>query len=100
MNRFSLISFALVAVLAAGSSQAQSAQGDTSQSQAAPAKGTQAIKPGDRNCLRDTGSLIKPKDGHCLPVAGRSYSQDDIRRTGQNQVGPALQQLDPSISVR
>lgn len=59
-----------------------------------------AIKPGDRNCIRDTGSLIKPKPGQCLPVAGRTYSQQDINRTGERSLGPVLQNLDPSITVR
>ena len=57
-------------------------------------------KPGDRNCLQDTGSLIKPKPGNCLPVHGNSYSKDDIDRTGQPTLGPALQMLDPSVTVR
>jgi len=32
-------------------------------------------------------------------VAGRSYSNQDIRNTGSPTLGPALQQLDPSITV-
>jgi hypothetical protein len=58
------------------------------------------VKPGDRNCLRDTGSLIPAKKGECLPVTGRSYSKQDIDSTGKTRIGPALQQLDPSITVR
>lgn len=57
------------------------------------------LKPGDRNCLRDTGSLIPPKKGACLPVNGRSYSGDQLRNTGTNNNARALQMLDPSISV-
>lgn len=57
-------------------------------------------KPGDRNCLQSTGSLIKAKPGSCLPVHGNSYSKEDIDRTGQPTMGPALQMLDPSITVR
>jgi hypothetical protein len=57
------------------------------------------LKPGDRNCLRSTGSLIPAKEGTCLPVAGRSYSGDELRRTGFNDTGRALEALDPSISV-
>ena len=58
------------------------------------------LKPGNRNCLQTTGSLIPAKPGTCLPVAGRSYSQQDILNTGSQTLGPALQQLDPSITVR
>lgn len=56
-------------------------------------------QPGDRNCLQSTGSLIPAKPGTCLPVAGRSYSSQDIQNTGSPTLGPALQQLDPSITV-
>jgi hypothetical protein len=71
----------------------------TSQTPAAP-QSNSAIKPGDRNCLRDTGSLIKPKPGQCLPVTGRSYSKDDIDRTGARTLGPALRDLDPSVTIQ
>lgn len=57
-------------------------------------------KPGDRNCLQTTGSLIPAKPGHCLTAHGNSYSREDIDRTGQPTLGPALQMLDPSITVR
>ena len=55
--------------------------------------------PENRNCLRSTGSLIPPKPGQCLPVAGRSYSQQDLRRTGALNTADALGQLDPAITV-
>lgn len=96
MSKLSLVSFALAAVLSAGAAYAQAADPAVQ----APSTDKQVVKPGDRNCIRDTGSLIKAKKGQCLPVAGRSYSQDDIRQTGETQLGPALQKLDPSISVR
>ncbi len=57
------------------------------------------IKPGDRACLRETGSLIRAKPGQCLPVTGRSYSGDELRRTGTPDTARALQLLDPSISI-
>jgi hypothetical protein len=58
------------------------------------------IKPGDRNCLRDTGSLIPPKKGECLPVTGRTYSKKDIDATGETLLGPALEKLDPAVTIR
>lgn len=58
------------------------------------------VKPGDRNCIRDTGSLIPAKKGQCLPVTGRSYSKKELDSTGENNLGPALQKLDPSVQIR
>lgn len=60
----------------------------------------QANRPGDRTCIRDTGSLIRVKKGQCLPVAGRSYNQQDLQRTGEPNLGSALQKLDPAITAR
>ncbi len=57
------------------------------------------LKPGDRNCLQSTGSLIPPRKGECLPVAGRSYSGRELRRTGAIDTAHALQMLDPRISL-
>ncbi len=59
-----------------------------------------AARSNDRNCIRDTGSRIPAKKGRCLPVTGRSYSQQDLLRTGRPDLGEALQQLDSSITVR
>lgn len=102
MSRFVFVSLLLLA--GAGISavaQVQTSQPAVSDHTAATAAHpTPGPKPGDRNCIRDTGSLIPPKKGECLPVAGRSYSQQDIQRTGQTTLGPALRDLDPSISVR
>ena len=58
-----------------------------------------AIKAGDRNCIRDTGTHIRAKTGDCLPVVGRSYSGAELRSTGQIDTGRALQMLDPSIRI-
>ena len=62
-----------------------------------PARAVPALD--SRQCIRDTGSHIPPPKGQCLPVAGNSYSAQDIRRTGATDVGHALQMLDPSITV-
>lgn len=64
----------------------------------------------DRTCLRETGSRIRTSTATdtrgsetdadrrgCLGANGRSYSRDDIRRTGEVDLGDALRRLDPSI---
>ncbi|MHB1271656.1 MAG: hypothetical protein ACYCZD_02625 [Rhodanobacter sp.] len=61
--------------------------------------GRQLIKPGERNCLQQTGSLIRARKGHCLPLPGQSYSGDELRRTGATDTAHALQMLDPRISI-
>ncbi|MGH8182820.1 MAG: hypothetical protein ACREPH_04085 [Rhodanobacteraceae bacterium] len=59
-----------------------------------------AVPPlNSRMCIRDTGSHIPPPKGQCLPVAGNSYNQQDIKRTGATNIGQALQMLDPSVTV-
>ena len=64
------------------------------------ALGTKQVPvPGSRNCLQDTGSHIKRRDQVCLPVNGNSYSREDIERTGDPNIGQALQSLDPSLQV-
>ncbi len=80
----------------------------------AEAARTVAARDNDTNCLRYTGSLIvasenqrnerkgaaadadaaKPK---CNGSPGRSYTQDDIRRTGAIDLADALRRLDPAI---
>jgi len=101
MSRFMLVSAILLAgcgasaaLLAQDSRIAQPSAGSSSQSPAQP-----AARPDDRNCIRETGSHIPAKKGQCLPVAGRSYTQEDIQRTGEPELGRALQKLDPRITV-
>ncbi len=105
MSRFILVPMLLVGLGFGAAVQAQAitqlppadhpASSNATESRPAPGP-----KPGDRNCIRDTGSRIPAKPGECLPVAGRSYSQEDIQRTGQTTLGPALRDLDPSIRVQ
>ncbi|MEY2160869.1 MULTISPECIES: hypothetical protein [unclassified Rhodanobacter] len=105
MSRPTLVSFILFAGIAAGATafaQDVSPAGTAPASHAgrsAAAADRSPLRPGDRNCLRSTGSLIPVKEGQCLPVAGRSYSGDELRRTGVNNTARALQMLDPGISV-
>jgi hypothetical protein len=55
-----------------------------------------AIK--DPNCLIDTRSRIAATKSNCRGY-GRSYSYDDLWRTGETQAADALVLLDPSITV-
>jgi len=52
----------------------------------------------DPNCFTDTGSRLPAGKPTCNGF-GRSYSEEDIRRTGSATVGRALALLDPSITV-
>lgn len=79
-------------------SSANQAQADTAPANAHHAKRS-PLKPGDRQCIQNTGSLIPAKKGECLPVPGRSYSKEELDATGQTTLGPALQQLDPAITT-
>jgi hypothetical protein len=58
---------------------------------------TAALQPPE-TCLK-TGSRIPRADQDCSGLPGRAYTDEDIRRTGQTNVGDALQLLDPSVSV-
>ena len=54
----------------------------------------------DHFCLQHTGTLITARKAtaarRCAGI-GRSYSQDDIRRTGETDIADALRRLDASI---
>ena len=113
----STLTTCLVAVLAVAGSFAASAQTATVQADvdsAAPAAQVDAqaqVQAGDApkaeplsesRCLRETGTLIKQrdKDGKraCIQQApGRSYSNEDISRTGETDLADALRHLDTSI---
>ncbi len=50
-----------------------------------------------RTCLSATGSRIRRAGQDCMH-RGRSYSREDIQRTGSMDLNDALQRLDPSIT--
>lgn len=52
----------------------------------------------DPSCLQDTGSRITPAPSMCRGV-GRSYTSEDIERTGSNSAADALKLLDSSVTV-
>ena len=93
--------FALPAFAQSGNTQATASAAASKPQAAAPAGRQRALPPLDsRMCIRHTGSHIPPPKGQCLPVAGNSYSREDIQRTGANNLGQALRMLDPSVTVR
>lgn len=61
----------------------------------------------DHLCLRETGTLIRPRAERASAKAarercpshvyGRVWTQDDLRSTGQIDIAQALRMLDPSI---
>lgn len=57
-----------------------------------------AARVSDPNCLTETGSRISAGKSNCRGF-GRSYTEDDISRTGQTSAADALGLLDPSITV-
>jgi len=52
----------------------------------------------DPTCLTETGSRVSSGPAKCRGF-GRSYSSDDIQRTGSTSAGDALALLDSSITV-
>ncbi|RUL73949.1 hypothetical protein [Dyella choica] len=98
---FRLLVSAVLALGAAAAIAAPQSAPQTDQHASQPSKAVtrSPLKPGDRGCIRDTGSLLKPKPGECLPVAGRSYSKQDIDATGATSLAPALERLDPAVTI-
>jgi hypothetical protein len=58
-----------------------------------------AAAANDPSCLTDTGSRVSLGPGQCRGV-GRSYSGQDIQRTGATSAADALSLLDSSVTVR
>jgi hypothetical protein len=59
---------------------------------------SKSLAKSDPTCLADTGSRAPGLKGDCRGT-GRSYTQFDLQRTGETDVGDALAHLDPSITV-
>ena len=80
---------ASVTLLAACAATAQNAR---------PNAGTSAVVAENHTCLTQTGSRIATKGADCS-ASGRSYSSEDIDRTGATTADEALRLMDPSILV-
>jgi hypothetical protein len=88
----SLLTGACLATLLAGCTTAPATRADTKE--AATTAGAQRT-----TCLTETGTRLGLRPGECAGF-GRSFSNEDIDRTGRvGDVGAALQMLDPSITT-
>ena len=103
------MSFGAFAQTATTDAQAQAQVGST-QADAAVAADAQGVGNTDAanakrtsnvGCIKDTGTNIRPRDpktGKALCIGpGRSYSREQIDRTGQTDLADALRRLDPSV---
>lgn len=61
--------------------------------------GDKAKRISETHCVRQTGSRIvrRADNNRCNALPGRSYSKEDIDRTGHTDLAQALRTLDPSI---
>jgi hypothetical protein len=48
---------------------------------------------GQKQCLRETGTRIDSRKGECVNGSGRSYTREEIERTGGNSTGEGLRRL-------
>lgn len=98
MNHRSLILFGFLSLTAAV--YADPAANGNVPAGAAGSQDASAPAIDNRNCLKDTGSMIQRKDGCTANGANsQSFDQDDIRRTGATSNGEALRQLVPAATV-
>ena len=49
----------------------------------------------EKNCVRDTGTRIKSKEGDQRCVDGKVITAEDLEQTGAATVGEALRRLPP-----
>mgnify|MGYP003579749262 FL=1 len=63
--------------------------------------GREDPKSSSVGCVKETGTHLRPRDpktGKALCIGpGRSYTREQIDRTGQTDLADALRRLDPSI---
>jgi hypothetical protein len=76
-----------------------SALGCTASPQPRPDATRTAAANAPQPCSLPMASRIPRKPDECSASPGRTYTQTDVERTGQTNVGDALQMLDPSITV-
>lgn len=105
--KITLLLAALVLLPALANAQAsapaanESAPPAVGQASGAPAGADESSSSDNRNCLKQTGSRIKPradaKGRRCVSAPGASYDKEDIDRTGATDLKDALRRLDPAV---
>jgi len=53
-----------------------------------------------RTCMHYTGTRLNMKPDQCSTSPGRSYSKEDMDRTGHSTVSGALRNMDPTVTIR
>lgn len=53
----------------------------------------QAKASAKKDCVRETGTRIKAKEGKCAPVDGRVYTDEDLERSGATTLNEAINRL-------
>lgn len=51
------------------------------------------------NCIKHTGTRIKPKDGGCVSAPGRVITRDEIEQSGAIDTADAIRRLAPEANV-
>ena len=108
MKRLMISLLGTLAFTAAAQTAPQTAPEQTTPAaEAATATQTEAKKPDmhDAYCLRHTGTRITSrtdpagtrKGRACANAIGRSYTREELDRTGEINIADALRKLDPAI---
>jgi hypothetical protein len=106
LNRRNWKFAALLGLLMSAAAQAQTAAPEPQATVPADSKepivvAAPAVKEAPKaHCLTSTGTRIVRRDKNaCMGDPGRTYTREDIARTGAIDIGDALMKLDPSITV-
>ena len=59
------------------------------------APGDQRVAANNPDCVRSTGTRIEDANRKCVDAPGSSYTQQDLQRTGEIDMGAALKKMDP-----
>ena len=82
------------------SSRSAASQSPAQPTGAQAAAKSKVNKAQSATCLTTTGSLRRPKPGHCVNAFGNVYTQKDLDRTGKTTTSGALRELDPALTIR